>query len=137
MSQISWKHDGKRILLPVSILRADNPSDLTSVPAMALVDTGATVSGIDQKIADALGLHPIGKRPVHTAHGLGQIDRYLFRIGLVPDGSQESALPFIFDEIYGLGLSGSEHFTALIGMDILHRCDFSIDRHRNCRLVLV
>jgi hypothetical protein len=135
MSQINWLHDGRRITLPVRILRADNPFDLTFLDAVALVDTGATVSGIDESFAEKLGLEPLGKRPLQSAHGLGHTERFMFRIGLMPDGSDQMSLPFIFDASYGFGLRGSEHFTALIGMDILRQCDFSIDRHGRCRLV--
>jgi len=121
--------------LPVRILRADNPFDLTFLDAVALVDIGATVSGIDQSIAEKLGLESLGKRPLQSAQGLGHTERYMFRIGLMPDGSDQASLPFIFDACYGFSLTGSEHFTALIGMDILRQCDFAIDRQSRCRLV--
>lgn len=134
MSDINWHHDGRRITLPVRIMRADNPADLTFLDAVALVDTGATTSGIDQSIAEKLGLEPLGKRPLQSAQGLGHTERFMFRIGLMPDGSGETSLPFIFDASYGFALTGCEHFTALIGMDILRQCDFSIDRQGRCRL---
>ncbi|WP_182913794.1 aspartyl protease family protein [Sphingobium terrigena] len=117
------------------MMRADNPFDLTFLEAVALVDTGATVSGIDYSIAEKLELEPLGKRPLQSAHGLAHTERFMFRIGLMSDGSDETSLPFIFDASYGIGLTGSQHFTALIGMDILRQCDFSIDRYGRCRLV--
>ena len=135
MYQIDWRHDGRRILLPIKILKADNVADMTCVEAIALVDTGATVSGIHSRLAEALGLQPIGKRPILSAHGLAHIDHYLFRIGVNPDG-WEAPYPYIFPEVIGLALSASEHFSALLGMDILRHCDFSIDRAGNCRLIL-
>lgn len=135
MSQISWKHDGKRIILPVKILGADNPADMTSVDCFALLDTGATVSGINADVADRLGIRPIGKRPILSAHGLAHIDHFLFRIGLFPDDWQ-SPYPYIFPEVIGLSLSSSEHFSALLGMDILRYCDFSMDRSGSCLLKL-
>lgn len=134
MSEIRWRHNNRRIVLPVCIFGADNPSDLTHVTATALVDTGATVSAIDEAVAEKLGLQSHGKRPLQSAHGLGHAERFIFRMGIFPDGGTASALPFIFDEIYGFSLKGSEHFTALIGMDVLRQCDFSIDRKGNCTL---
>lgn len=133
MLQIDGKHDGRRFVIPVRIFGADNFTDMTSVEAMALVDTGATVSGIDTSLASELDLRPIGKKPIFTAHGIAQIDHYLFRVGVYPDGPQQP-YPFIFPEVMGLALNGSEHFTALIGMDILRQCDFSMGRDQNCRL---
>lgn len=135
MSQISWKHDGKRIVLPVKIFGADNPTDMTSVDCFALLDTGATVSGINADVAETLGLRPVGKRPILSAHGLAHIDHFLFRVGLFPD-DWHSPYPFIFPEVIGLLLSSSENFSALLGMDILRRCDFSMERSGLCRLVL-
>lgn len=134
MSQIKWLHAGRRITLPVRILRADNPFEITSIDAIALVDTGATVSGIDERIAEKLGLEPLGKRPLQSAHGLAHTERFMFRIGLMPDDTEDARLPYIFDASFGFGLRGSEHFTALIGMDILRQCDFSMDRNGHCRL---
>lgn len=134
MSQIDWRHDGRRVTLPVKILGAENIADMTSVDATALIDTGATVSGINAEIARSLNLQPVGKRPIMTAHGLAHIEHYLFRVGVYPDG-WNAPYPYIFNEVIGLSLSGTENFSALLGMDILRNCDFSIDRSGNCRLV--
>lgn len=133
MWQIDWTHNGRRVILPVQILGADNVADMTSVDAVALIDTGATVSGINGDIARSLDLQPVGKRPIMTAHGLAHIEHYLFRMGVYPDG-WKSPYPFIFQEVIGLSLSGTENFSALIGMDILKKCDFTMDRTGNCRL---
>ncbi|MEJ7932656.1 aspartyl protease family protein [Sphingobium sp. AN558] len=135
MLQIKWRHDGKRIVLPVKIFGADNLTDMTSIDAIALLDTGATVSGINADVAARLGLRPIGKRPILTAHGLAHIDHFLFRLGAFPD-DWASPYPFIFPEIIGLSLSSSEHFSALLGMDVLRHCDFAMDRSVTCRLIL-
>ena len=88
-------------------------------------------------VVEALDLKPHGKRLVKAAHGEAMSDTFVFRIGLFPD-SQDSAvqpaLPFIFDAVMGLRFGPSEHFEAIIGMDILSQCDFSITRNRSCRL---
>lgn len=134
MSQIEWLHDRRRIVLPVWIFRPYDPTDLTHVDAVALLDTGATASGISLDIARQLDLKSHGKRPLQSAHGLGQTERFFFRIGVHADGGRGTGLPFIFDDVFGFGLTGSDHFSALIGMDILSQCDFSIDRRGRCTL---
>jgi hypothetical protein len=134
MSQcIEWRHDGRRLVVPVVILPPEPTSILTGVEAAALLDTGSTTSAITRRIAKGFGLQPLGKRPLGSAQGLGQAERYLFRIGLRPpiDGP---AFPFLFDEVSGFELSDSFELDALIGMDILKQCDFSMRRARACSL---
>lgn len=135
MSQsIDWRHDGRKVILPVVILPPMPSADLTGVDAVALLDTGSTTSGITPRIAHALGLQKRGKRPIGSAQGEGQAERYLFRIGLRPLSDQPS-FPFLFDDVSGFELADSFQLAALIGMDILRQCDFSIDRDGSCRLV--
>ena len=66
MSPIEWTHDGRRVLLPISILRPSPATDLTAVSVTALVDTGATVSGIATRVIRELDLPPVGRRPLNT-----------------------------------------------------------------------
>ncbi|HEX8401540.1 MAG TPA: aspartyl protease family protein [Allosphingosinicella sp.] len=40
---------------------------MTSVEGVALLDTGATISGITRSIAERLGLIGLGKRPLGSA----------------------------------------------------------------------
>lgn len=136
MSEISWSYCNNRILLEVAIFVPDSPSDITHITTPALIDTGATTSGITIPTAEQLGLRSMGKRPLVSAHGTDFVDRFLFRIGLYenPDRADDAALPFIFDEILGLGLTGNQNFGALIGMDILQQCDFSLTQTGRCSL---
>ena len=111
-------------------------TDFESLNAVALLDTGSSVSGVSGKIASELGLGELGKRPLKSAQGLGQVQRYAFRLGFHPDGAElnRPQFPFVFDEVIGIELSNSFEFTALIGMDILKQCDFTMNRDRQCRL---
>jgi hypothetical protein len=43
-------------------------------------------------------------------------------------------LPFVFEEVSGFELKDGLAFNALIGMDILGQCDFSMERSGRCRL---
>ena len=133
MSAIEWRSDRRRLLISVLVLAPAPASDLTSVAGEALVDTGSTISGITQRLADRLGLVGRGKRPLSSAQGEGQAERYLFRIGLMPSTEQGvPAFPFVFDEV--IGLTNAFQFDALLGMDILSQCDLELRRDGRCRL---
>jgi predicted aspartyl protease len=131
MSSYEWHHDGRRILIDLAILRPSPPTDLTSITVRALLDTGATVSGISRGTAESLGIRSMGKRPIVTANGVFQATRYLFRIGIPSDGP----LPFVFDDLLGFELADTDSFQAVLGMDVLRQCDFRMRRDGGCSLV--
>lgn len=134
MSHIDLRSNGRRVLIPIRILRSE-PSDLTSVEAVALLDTGATTSGISRDIALKLDLPEMGKRPMGSARGLDQVQRYLFRIGLEPsDTDLTPAFPFVFPPALGFEIVRGSSFEALLGMDILRFCDLSLRRDGSGRL---
>jgi len=132
MLAIEWQREPRRILLPCLILAPFPETDLTGVEARALVDTGSSVSGVASKLAERIGLVGLGKRPLKSAQGEGQVERYAFRLGLHPDG--ENGFPFIFDEVIGIELTNAFEFNALIGMDILGQCDMTLERNGQCRI---
>jgi hypothetical protein len=131
MFHLECSNDRRRIILPVVILKPEPVTDLDGYKAMALLDTGATTTGITPRVIDALGLLSFGKRPLGSAQGDGQADRYLFRIGLhatAAAGEGTSAFPYVFDATMGFGLNESFRLDALLGMDVLSQCDFRMDR---------
>ena len=133
--RIEWRRERRRILLPIEVLRPFPITDLSGVNATALVDTGSSVSGVSRGLADALSLVGLGKRPLKSAQGEGQIERYAFRVGLKPDEvGNDPSFPFIFEEVIGIELTDAFEFNALIGMDILNQCDFAMDRSERCTL---
>ncbi|MFL6863649.1 MAG: aspartyl protease family protein [Allosphingosinicella sp.] len=136
MSALEWRRDRRRILLPVLILRPFPVTDLAGEAATALLDTGSSVSGIASRVAERFGLRAMGKRPLLSAQGEGQVERYAFRIGLTADSrrAEPPSFPFLFDEVIGIELTNAFEFDALLGMDILSRCDFSMSRSGVCRL---
>lgn len=133
MSRIEWRCDRRRILLPILILRPAPTTDLTSVEVSALVDTGATVSGVATHIVRKLGLPGVGRRPLMSAQGLGFGERYLFRVG-VRTSDDPAAYPFVFEEVMGFELVDGTNLDAVLGMDILSQCDFEMKRYGTCRL---
>jgi len=132
MLRIEWSREPRRILLPCVILAPFPVTDLIGIEAKALIDTGSSVSGIAQGLAEQLNLHGLGKRPLKSAQGEGQVQRYAFRLGL--QAGDKGALPFVFDEVIGIELTNAFEFNALIGMDILGQCD--LDFHRSGKCVL-
>jgi hypothetical protein len=136
MSAIEWAREGRRVLIPIVVYPPFPITDLAGIEAKALLDTGSSVCGVASALADTLGLTRLGKRPLSSAQGEGQVERYAFRVGVRPDsGSDEGpAFPFVFDEVIGIELTNTFEFDALIGMDILGQCDFEMRRDRLCRL---
>lgn len=110
-----------RLINECGILKAVEPTAITGnefvVPAMALWDTGATVSTISKKIVDALGLIPFSKSKVFHAGGEGVANMYKVNI-LLPNGVGVHAATVMEGVLNG--------FDALIGMDIITMGDFVI-----------
>ena len=131
MSVIEWRREPRRILLPCLILAPYPATDLTGIEATALVDTGSSVSGLSSRQATALGLVGLGKRPLKSAQGEGQVERYAFRVGLRPENP---GFPFVFEEVIGIELTDAFEFSALIGMDILAQCDLILERGGRCEI---
>ena len=132
---IEWRYERRRILLPVLILAPFPVTDLTGVEAKALLDTGSSVSGLALNLAESLNRQRLGKRPLTSAQGQGQVERFAFRVGLWPDqANSEPAFPFVFEEVIGIELTNVFEFNALIGMDILSQCNFAMDREGRCSL---
>jgi hypothetical protein len=133
LHRIDWRHDRRRILLPVLILPPTPSTDLTGFEASALLDTGSTTTGLTPRVARHLSLQPKGKRPIGSAQGEGQAERYLFRVGIRPPVDGPS-FPYIFDDVSGFELAETFQLDALIGMDVLCQCDFAIFRDGRCQL---
>ena len=131
--RIEWQHDGHRILLPIIILPPTPSTDLTGFEGRALLDTGSTTSGVTPRVARSLALIKRGKRPLGSAQGEGQAERYLFRVGVRPT-SQTPVFPYVFEDTVGFELAETFQFDALLGMDVLRQCDFTMSRTGHCTL---
>jgi Aspartyl protease len=123
---LEGRHDGRKILLPVAILRAENVTDLTHLRGTALLDTGATSSAISPRMIDELGLVSHEKRRLVVATEERLVDYYLFRIGLFAEAPDP--LPFVFAETAGFGMRPSRDFDVILGMDVICQCDFQLYR---------
>ena len=136
MLHISVRHDGRRIVIPIMLFAPEPPEKLEGVEATALIDTGATISGITPRMVRRLGLENLGKRPLGSARGEEQAERHLVRFGFNadPGDSDSPTFPYIFDAKMVFALTDAFHLDALIGMDILRECDFEMTRQGRCTL---
>lgn len=140
MPELRFRVGKRRYLLPVAALRPGNQSDLTFITATALLDTGATVSGIGPRIIDQLTLKTSGKNRLGSATEEAFVDYYLFRLGLFSseqrylDHLGPGDLPFIFEEIDGFSWRRQTDFDVILGMDVLSRCEVHLDRSGICRI---
>lgn len=128
MIAIFGRHDGQRILLPVAVLRSDNPTDLTHSIYTALLDTGATTSWISPKVIEELGLVELMKERVSFAMSEEIASVFLFRLGLFVDQKNPVGLPYVFAETRGFSLKLRNDFDVILGMDVLAQGDFAMSR---------
>lgn len=133
---IEWRHDGRRLVVPVIIYPPLTGAMLQGIEGRALIDTGSTTTGVTARVAERLGLRGIGKRLVATVGGEKLIERYIFRIGLNGHASDSDAptFPYIFEEVDGFELLDSFAFDALLGMDILRQCELLMMPGDRCRI---
>jgi hypothetical protein len=80
--------------------------------AVAVWDTGATVSYISNEVIKELGVRPFGYRYVDTANGRMKCGKYDISLYL-PNS-------VVFQDIIVSGFSGGENIDMLIGMDIIN-----------------
>ena len=97
--------------------------------ATALLDTGASVTCITSKLAQDVGLKPMGKRPMSSASGTKAMNTYLADVFLpfgdptsatgVPMHGHQNMILMEFD-------GGSPLYQALLGRDIICNGFFSM-----------
>jgi hypothetical protein len=131
MPELQWQREPRNIIFETAILTPSPAADLTFVAAQALLDTGSTTSGVTRAIASRLNLPRLGRRPLGSARGEAQVERFLFRIGFQ---MESTFLPFVFEAVDGFELREGLAFNVILGMDILNQCDFSMARTGRCRL---
>jgi hypothetical protein len=125
----------RQILLTVAILGSRNPSDLTHIQCKALLDTGATSSGIGPNIISKLSLRSHQKKPLSVATEMRMVDYYLFRVGFLDFATGSNAHPYVFAETDGFSWMEQKSFDLILGMDVLNQCDLSVKRNGHWELV--
>ena len=96
----------------------------SAVNAIALWDTGATITCISSDVVSSLGLVPTGKRNIQTPTGRGTVNTYLVSI-VLPDDVNIADVEVCDSAI------GDQGIGVLIGMDIITKGDFSVSNYRN------
>lgn len=101
-----------------SILAAQYQQSGTSLPApltgYALIDTGASVTSVDAKILESLGIKAVGQIPISTPSGSSQQGLYSCQFSF--PGTPIPVLPFV--SVVGSILQ-PQGIVALIGRDLL------------------
>lgn len=119
MPEVSFTHDCRQLLIPVAVSR---PGVSRFEHVVGLIDTGASISGINRRIAERLDLPRQGKVVIATPRGDHSTPIYNFMIGLFPGQDVSDALPYVLpDEFVGIECSAGGRFEVLIGMDVLGR----------------
>jgi len=142
MAEIRWSHSGRRLLLPVAVLPSAAAENAHAIEVIdALIDTGATGTGLRPDVAAALNVPGRGKRRVVTANGDMLVPEYRVRIGFYCGNfdSEPSAhgSPYVLE--FGLlvhALRDQFAYPMLIGMDVLSSCDLHLKRDLSAMLSL-
>lgn len=94
---------------------AVNPPNITQ--AAAIWDTGATGTVITRKVADSLGLRPMGMKEIAHAAGKAVVNEYLVNI-VLPNQVVVAGVRVTEGDLQGADV--------LIGMNIIGRGDFAV-----------
>lgn len=105
------------IFIPASLLRRLSqqgqppPAPQTG---LALIDTGASLSAVDDEVIRTLGIAPVGQTQIHTAGGI--VSRPLYPARFSFPGTDLP--PITFRRVAGSALQ-SQGVVALLGRDVL------------------
>jgi hypothetical protein len=135
MPCIWGQHNGKQLFLLVVILPENAPvAPASPIGVPALIDTGATTSGIASTLAAQLQMQPIGLVSIQGVGGVQQHNSYLFKVAFPfaltpplppghppPQPGQMAAQLFVSDTIIqGCEFhAGNAPFQVILGMDVL------------------
>lgn len=102
----------------------------------ALVDTGASRSGISSRVIAEQELYRHGSIPIVNARSTEIHGKYWVNLGLWPDASgsgQEKSggrAPFVFPQPFEvIDVAANERFEVILGWDVLKDADFSYQSH--------
>ena len=88
---------------------------------VALIDTGASITCLSPKVAEEVGLQPIGKRPTASAHGVQEVNLFLADIALPFGDPTKGALAMAAQSMQVMEFQpGPAVYQALLGRDIIY-----------------
>lgn len=145
MPRIEWRHDRRQLFLPVAVMPSlSEPNSSHSATVNALVDTGATKTGIRPDFIRMLGLTKRDRAPVQTANGTRLADMFLARLGFWPADATEDVieksraeLPYVLDREFLIqALLPDFPHQMLLGMDVIGMCNFRLSNDGTAELTL-
>ena len=93
---------------------------------IAVIDTGASITGVEEKVLNNLKIQPIGRVNLHTPSG--PTTTYLYPVGLTLNPGSSNPLNFDFGAMASVSLGQlpvpGGQLIALLGRDFLSRCVF-------------
>ena len=97
------------------------------VTGLALIDTGATFTGLDNKVAATLGLNPVNIVNVGTADGMAQANVYTVRLEFPTLGNNVDPWQTVGADLTGQSIQTDpgtppQDIIVLIGRDYLQHC---------------
>ena len=143
MWRISGKLENDQAIIKVGLQRfLPRPDAVQAAPATleipvaecrALIDTGATLTVITRSAIRNYGLQHFGLTQVLTGDGIGTHKRYIFHLGLVCEyldrsGRSNETFYQIPEPQDAVDMPDNGSFDIIIGMNILKKCDFHMDR---------
>ena len=119
----SYDSLANRIITEVHLSTVFNPENPPSplppaITTSALWDTGATKSVITPSVAKDLGVVPVNKITMISAHGAAECNVYLVNLYLTNKVA--------FSGVLVCECADTAHFGVIIGMDIICQGDFAI-----------
>ncbi len=108
----------------VEVYTKENKQIPSPVSGLALIDTGATNTCVDDDVISQLGVAPIGRREIHNSGGKQEVNIYPahFRFPAIQNFEIDFTAT-IGVNIQAQKVSG-QSIIALIGRDVLARCVF-------------
>ena len=128
---------GLQPLVPAALSVEPSPSSF-EIPVheyRALLDTGAQRTCLCRKVIADEGLKFHSKKPIQNVHGVERHYLYWVQIGFVcerlesrnsPDG--QTTYFGLADPLEVIDIADNFCFDAIIGMDLISRCDFTLER---------
>ena len=145
MRAINWRHDCRQLFLPLSVMPSASANNAShAITVRALIDTGATKTGLRQDIVKKLSLAKRDRAPIQTANGTIITDMHLARLGMwAADPSDDvfqlsaSVMPYILDREFLIqSLRPDFSHEMLLGMDVIGLCEFEIRSNGTATLLL-
>ena len=109
----------------------------------ALIDTGAQRTCLCRNVIGQEGLRHHSKIPIQNVHGMERHYLFWVRVGFVcervnsrQDSDGSAAYYGLPEPIEVIDIANNYRFDAIIGMDLISRCDLTIERAGNFELVL-